>query len=98
MFQILQFFDQDFLPQSCKCGETVTFHVQSLISHLKESGCDAANGITDKALRFFIKDHDIGCVGKQVLFRNRKTQVSAAHIQRKWFHPDDLNALDECKL
>ena len=46
---------------------------------------------------FFIKDHDIGCVGKQVLFRNRKTQVSAAHIQRKWFHPDDLDALDECE-
>ena len=53
--------------------------------------------MTDHSLRFFIKEWGIGCVGRQVLFRNHTTQVSVAHIQRDWFSIEDMHALDECK-
>ena len=75
----------------------MTFHVSSLIEYLKSKGAEDAKGVTDHSLRFFIKQHDIGCVGRQVLFRNQPTQVSAAHIKREWFNDDDIHALDECK-
>lgn len=92
--QVLSFFDQDFLPQRCDCGEAVTFHVNSLLQHLKNT--NSTQGITEYSLRYFIKDRGIGCVGRQVHFRNRATQVSAAHIRREWFHAEDMDALDKC--
>ena len=53
--------------------------------------------MTDHSLRYFIKAREIGCLGRQVLFRNRTTQVSAAHIQKDWFNTEDIHALDECE-
>ncbi len=38
--KVLKFFDQDFLPQVCQCGEAVTFHANTLIGYLKESGAE----------------------------------------------------------
>lgn len=94
VFQILSFFDQDFLPQRCDCGEAVTFHVNSLLQHLTNTY--STQGITEYSLRYFIKDRGIGCVGWQVHFRDRAVQLSAAHIRRKWFHTEDMDALDKC--
>ena len=61
--QVLKFFDQDFPPQRCGCGEAVTFHVSSLVEHLRVSGCEKAKAVTDHSLRFFIKERENGCVG-----------------------------------
>ena len=91
VFHVLSFFDQNFLPQRCVCGEAVTFHVNSLLQHLKNT-----QGITEYSLKHFIKDRGIGCVGWQVHFRNRAVQVSAAHIRREWFHVEDMGAFDKC--
>ena len=95
VFQVLSFFDQDFLPQRCDCGEAVTFHVNSLLQYLTNT-TSSTQGITEYSLRYFIKDRGIGCVGRQVHFRNRAVQVSAAHIRREWFHAEDMDALDKC--
>ena len=94
VFQVLSFFDQDFLPQRCDCGEAVTFHVNSLLQHLTYN--NSTQGITEYSLGYFIKDRGIGCVGWQVHFRERAVQLSAAHIRRKWFHTEDMDALDKC--
>jgi len=92
--EILSFFDQDFVPQKCGCGEAMTFHVGSLLTYLKNRECESAKGVTDNSLRYHIKTYEIGCVGRQVQFRNSCKQVSAAHVRRDWFHPEDVEALD----
>lgn len=75
----------------------VTFHVGSLVAFLKSQASDHAMGVTEYAIRHFIKEAEIGCVGKQVQFRNNKTQLSAAHVRRAWFSDEQIHALDECK-
>ena len=94
------FFDQDFTPTTCSCGGSATFNVAAVIQFVNEQiGCDNVHaGISPSAIRYYIKDHRIGCVRNQVHFRNSGKQVHAVHIQRSWFQPNDVKALDESML
>lgn len=94
--EVLGFFDQDFMPQCCGCGEVVTFHVSSLLNYLLAKGCEEAVGVTEFSIRHYIKSAEIGCVGRQVKFRNGNGQVSAAHIRRNWFVESNIKELDAC--
>ena len=96
--QVLSFFDQDYLPTKCTCGLTMTFHVANALNVVEKSvGKDCVNGVTDKAIRSYIKSKKIGCVGGQVNFRNSAKQVHAVHVQRNFFKHEDVIALDESK-
>lgn len=97
LLKVLGFFDQDFMPQCCGCGEVVTFHVSSLLNYLLAKGCEEAGGVTEFSIRHYIKSADIGCVGRQVKFRNGNGQVSAAHIRRNWFVESNIKELDARK-
>lgn len=97
LLKVLGFFDQDFMPQCCGCGEVVSFHVSSLLNYLLAKGCEEAVGVTEFAIQHYIKSVEIGCVGRQVKFRNGHGQVSAAHMRRNWFVESNINKLDACK-
>lgn len=73
---VLQFFDQDFTPTTCSCGASDTFNVAAAIQFVNEQiGCNYVHaGISGSAIRYYVKDHRIGCVGNQVHFRNSGKQ------------------------
>ena len=97
-FQVVQFFDQDYTPLKCLCGESVTFNVAAAISFVKEK-CNTVEipSVTAHSIRFFIKSNNIGHVGLQVRFRNKEKQSHAVHDQTVWFDPEDIKTLDESK-
>lgn len=78
----------------------MTFHVGSALTAVGKSfGEDRVHGITSKAIRSYIKAKKIGCVDKlQVHFRKSpKRTCHAVHVQRNFFKPEDVIALDESK-
>ena len=79
---MLQFFDQDFTPTTCSCGASDTFNVAAAIQFVNEQiGCNYVHaGISGSAIRYYVKDHRIGCVGNQVHFRNSGKQVHAVQV------------------
>ena len=97
LLKVLRFFDHDFMPQCCGCGEVVTFHVSSLLNYLLAKGYEEAVAVTEISIQHYIKSVEIGCVGSQVKFRNCNGQVSAAHTRRNWFVESNINQFDPCK-
>lgn len=93
---MLTFFDQDYSPSKCLCGESVAINIGAALATATSTGCNIT-GLTAAVIRQFIKNTKIGCVGRQVKFRNHDKQVHAIHISRSWFDADDIKHLDERK-
>lgn len=93
-FKVLPFFDNMFRPSSCQCGETIAFHPKMFLEYCKEQNRDT-QGVTEAAIRSFIKQQKIGCTSNRIRFRGTGIQVSAVHIPRAWFDKDVINKFDE---
>jgi len=66
------------------------------LDYCKDSNRDT-NGVTEAAIRSFVRQQRIGCTSNRIRFRGSKVQVSAVHISRAWFQEDVLKKLDECE-
>jgi len=54
------------------------------------------NGVTEAAMRSFIRHQRIGCTSSCIRFYTvTGAQVSAVHISRSWFKEDLIKKLDE---
>ena len=98
--QALKFFDQRIKPKTCTCGLVVAFNVASVIDCVKDViGNECVEGITQNAIRMYVKSNGIGCTGKQVKFRMLlpRQQVRAVHMKREWFAEQTLVDLDRSK-
>lgn len=96
LWKVLLFFDNLYLPTSCQCGETVAVHPKMFLDHCKDMKRETY-GVTEAAIRSFIKKQRIGCTSNRIRFRGSKVQVSTVHISREWFKEDVLKKLDDCE-
>lgn len=99
--QALKFFDQEFRPKTCTCGLVVAFNTKLALQCVKEVfGAEGTEGVTEEAVRSFIKSNGIGCTGKQVKFRMMTVgqQLRAVHVKREWFDAEIIAKLDQRKL
>ena len=96
LWKVLLFFDNLYIPSSCQCGETIAVHPKMFLNYCKDSKRDT-NGVTEAAIRSFIRQQLIGCTSNCVWFHGSRVQVSAVHISRAWFQEDVLKKLNECE-
>ena len=91
--KVLPFFDNMFSPSSCQCGETIAFHPKMFLDYCRQQN-ENTHGVTEAAIRSFIKQQKIGCTSNRIRFRGTGVQVSAVHIPRAWFDKDVINKFD----
>ena len=92
----MSFFDNMFRPSSCQCGETIAFHPKMFLDHCKELNSNT-HGVTEAAIRSFIKQQKIGCTWNCIRFQGTGIQMSAVYIARALFDKDVNNKFDGCE-
>ncbi|KAL9977774.1 hypothetical protein ACROYT_G015214 [Oculina patagonica] len=79
-------------PKACTCGKAVAFNLASMMKAITLKNPN--NTLSDSAIRTYIVEERIGCVGKSTKFIKEGKSTSSAHVNRALIPPEILEQLD----
>ncbi|XP_078362759.1 uncharacterized protein LOC144646922 [Oculina patagonica] len=83
-------------PKACTCGKAVAFNVPLMMKAITLKNPN--NTLSDSAIRTYIVEERIGCVGKSTKFIKGGNCTSSAHVSRAFIPPAILEQLDRAFL
>ncbi len=91
-FKVAHFITNKIEPKACTCGKAVAFNLPSMMKAITLKNPN--NTLSDSAIRTYIVEERIGCVGKSTKFVKGGNSTSSAHVSGAWIPPEILEQLD----